>query len=194
MKKITLGSEIKGIIFDIDGTLVDTMPVHYKACQIVCNKHGFDFPLDYFYAKAGIPTLKVFEMLVKDLGLNLDGINLGREKEKVYLELIHEVKPLTLVHDIALNYYNKLPMALGTGGTRDVAEKTLIAAGVDHLFNILITADDVTKPKPDPETFLLCAEKMNIAPELCVVLEDGDPGLQAALAAGMKSIDVRQYL
>jgi HAD superfamily hydrolase (TIGR01509 family) len=191
---IPIDPKARALIFDIDGTLADTMSVHYKACQLVCKPLGFDFPLDFFHEHAGIPTLQVFEMLVQKLGLDLNGREIGMEKEKKYLELIHEVKPIKEIADIARSYYKVMPMALGTGSTRDIAEKTLKAAGLSDLFNVVITADDVRNHKPAPDTFLLGAEKLGIAPEFCQVFEDANPGLAAAKAAGMIATDIRNYI
>lgn len=169
------------------------MSVHYEACQIVCQKRGFDFPLEYFYAKAGIPTLVVFQMLMKDLQLPYDGLALGHEKEEVFLSLIHKVKPMPIVADLAKAYYGKLPMALGTGGGKEVATKIMQAIGMEDLFSVMISADDVQYPKPHPETFLKGAERLNIAPAYCLVFEDGQPGIDAAVAGGMPYVDVRPF-
>jgi len=186
--------EARGLIFDIDGTLVDTMPLHYKASQLICNSYGFDFPLDFFYKSAGTPTIKVFQMLIANKGLNLDGEKLGIEKDKKYLELLNQVNPLKPVYDIAVAYKGKLPIALGTGATREVATKTLEAAGIINEFPIVVTADDVVHGKPAPDTFLLCAQKMGIAPAFCQVFEDGDQGITAALAGKMMVTDIRKYI
>ena len=186
--------ESRALIFDIDGTLVDSMPIHYKASKLVCNAYGFDFPLDFFYKHAGTPTLKVFQMLIAEKGLNLDSEELGREKEEKYLELLKEVKPLQAVYNVALEYKDKLPIALGTGATREIAYRTLEAAGLSNQFAIIVTADDVTNGKPAPDTFLLCAKKMGIAPHYCQVFEDGDAGITAALAGGMMVTDIRKYV
>ena len=191
MIKITTSTQ--ALIFDIDGTLADTMSVHYEACQIVCRKRGFDFPIDYFYAKAGIPTLSVFVMLMKDLHLPYDGLELGHEKETVFLSLIDKVQPMPIVADLAKSYYGKLPMALGTGGGREVATRIMETIGMKDLFEIMVTADDVLFPKPNPETFLKAAEFLKIAPEHCLVFEDGQPGIDAAIAGGMPYVDVRPF-
>lgn len=190
---ISISPSTKALIFDIDGTLADTMSVHYQACQIVCNKRGFDFPLNYFYAKAGIPTLTVFQMLMQDLKLPYDGLELGHEKEAVFLTLIDQVKPMPIVSELAKAYYDKLPMALGTGGGKEVATRIMQAIGMEKLFEVMITADDVLYPKPHPETFLKGAEFLNIAPADCLVFEDGQPGIDAAIAGGMSYVDVRPF-
>jgi HAD superfamily hydrolase (TIGR01509 family) len=194
MTTIPIHPETKGLIFDIDGTLVDTMPIHYKACQIVCNKYGFDFPLDFFYAHAGIPTIPTFHLLKQKLQLDFDADKLGLEKEEKYMEIITEVKPLKEVFEVVLHYQGKLPMSLGTGATREVALRNLEAAGISGMFDIIVTAEDVINHKPSPDTFLLCAEKMGIAPEFCQVFEDANPGIAAAKAGGMKVIDIREYV
>jgi beta-phosphoglucomutase family hydrolase len=194
MTSIPVFSETKGLIFDIDGTLVDTLPAHYKACQIICNEFGFDFPLDFFYQYSGVPTIKTFEILKAKLNLNFNAEKLGRLKDEKYLEILHEVKPVPEVYNIVLNYKGKLPMSLGTGASRKIAERNLHAAGLSDLFDIVITADDVKKHKPSPETFLLCAERMGVAPQYCQVFEDADPGLAAAKEGGMMFTDIRKYV
>ena len=184
----------KALIFDLDGTLADTMPVHYKACQIVCNKYGFDFPEDFFYAEAGKPTLAVFELLMKKLGKDLDGRLLGIEKEAVFLRLIHEVKPLDLIAEIAIFNKGKVPMAIGSGGQRRSVDLTLEAIGMANYFDVIVSCDDVKKFKPNPETFIKAATQMNVAPKDCLVFEDGDLGIDAARDGGMMVVDVRQFL
>ena len=194
MKHLEIPSHIEALIFDIDGTLVDTMPTHYKACQLACKKQGFNFPLEYFLSEAGRPTISVFEDLIKSLGLNLDGRQLGIEKELILESLIGEFKPMPIIADTAIHYYKKLPMALGTGGTRLIAKKTMEQVKLDSLFEIVVTADDVKLHKPHPDTFLKAAEQLGIAPEKCLVFEDGEPGIQAAKAAQMEVLDIRKIV
>lgn len=194
MNKIEIYPGVKGLIFDIDGTLVDTLPLHYKACQIVCNSYGFDFPLDFFYEYSGVPTIKTFEILFTKLKLDFDPKKLGELKDEKYLEITDELKPVPEVYQIAQDYHGKLPMALGTGANRAIAEKNLRAAGMRDLFDIIVTAEDVKNHKPFPDTFLLCAEKMGVKPAFCQVFEDADPGLQAAKDGGMMFTDVRKYI
>lgn len=194
MTIIPVYPETRGLIFDIDGTLVHTLPIHYKACQIVCKDYGFDFPLDFFYKYSGVPTVKTFEILMAQLGLDHDADKLGTLKDEKYLEIISEVKIIEEVYDIVLRYKDKLPMALGTGASRAIAERNLKAAGIFDMFDIIITADDVKNHKPFPDTFLLCAERMGISPAYCQVFEDADPGLKAAKDGGMMFTDIREYV
>jgi len=190
---IKLPENYKAFIFDLDGTLADTMPVHYKACQIVCNEKGFDFPEDYFYQEAGKPTLEVFRNLVKMLGKDIDGNVLGQAKEEKFLELIPTVKPLEMVAEVARSHKGKIPMAIGSGGQKHSVDLTLKVIGFDGFFDSVVSCDDVEKHKPNPDTFLKAAEEMGISPKDCVVFEDGDPGIEAAKAAGIQWIDVRDY-
>jgi len=194
MKSITIPNNIEALIFDIDGTLVDTMPTHFKACQIACRKYGFDFPLEYFIASAGRPTLSVFEDFVKDNNINLDGRKLGIEKEQILETLIGEFTPMPIVADLAIESFKKLPMALGTGGTKIIAQKTMDAVDLATFFDIVVTADDVKHHKPHPETFLSCAEQLGVKPEKCLVFEDGEPGIQAAISAGKEYVDIRKFV
>ena len=192
--EIIVPSHIQGLIFDIDGTLADTMPIHYKACQIVCQKYGFEFPLPYFLAKAGIPTHTTFKMLIEELGLHqLDHYAIAEEKEQTFLSLVHTATPIEVVVAVAKKYHGILPMALGTGANTELATSILKATGLSEMFDILITCDDVVNPKPAPDTFLKGASLMGVAPEFCMVFEDGAPGIAAAIAGGMEVIDVRPY-
>ena len=192
---IKLPSDFKGFIFDLDGTLADTMPIHYMACQFVCNKRGFDFPESYFYEEAGKPTLEVFRNLISKLNIKgVDGTDLGIEKESKFLQLLSLVKPIEIVAKIALSYKGKIPMAIGSGGQRKSVELTLKAIGFNDFFDTVVTCDDVENHKPHPETFLKAALEMGVEPHECVVFEDGDPGLEAAKKAGMMTVDVRGYL
>ncbi len=192
---IDLPSNFKAFIFDLDGTLADTMPIHYKACQLVCERKGFNFPEDYFYKEAGKPTLEVFRNLIRKLEIkNLDGNELGQEKEQMFIDLIPLVKPLDFVAKVAKRYKDKIPMAIGSGGQRNTVKLTLKAIGFDGFFDSIVTCDDVEFHKPHPETFLKAASEMGVEPHDCVVFEDGDPGLEAAKSVCMMTVDVREYL
>lgn len=186
--------EYDALIFDLDGTLADTMPLHYKACNLVCNQYGFEFPYDFFLSQAGRPTIEVFEDLVKIYGHNVNGALLGEKKEAKFLEVIQEVTPIELTQRIALEHEGKIPMAIGSGGQRKSVELTLDVIGMANIFDAVVSCDDVNHPKPHPETFLKAAEIMGVQPQKCVVFEDGEPGIVAAKAAGMHCIDVRPLL
>ena len=192
--KLEIDKKAKALIFDMDGTLVDTMPLHFDAWKITAREYGFDYTEELFYGMAGMPTWKVIPVMNKKLGLNIDAEKFSRRKEEAFLELLTEVKPIEPVADLVYRYHNKLPMSIGTGGKKEIALLTLRMAGLDKYIDILVSADDVQNHKPAPDTFLKCAELMGIAPEFCQVFEDGDMGLKASDAAGMITTDIRPYV
>ena len=194
MAEIKIDPSARALIFDVDGTLVDSMEIHYRAWQEVCREKGFEYPREIFYELAGIPTAKIIPIINKRLGLDLDVQETLSTKEKYLFELLKELKEIRPVADVVRRYYGKMPMSLGTGGKRDVARLSLEIAGLDQYFDIMVASEDVVNHKPAPDTFLKCAELMNVEPRYCQVFEDGDLGLKAAADAGMIPTDVRPYL
>lgn len=187
-------SKYDAIIFDLDGTLADTMPLHYEACNAVCEKRGFSFPLDFFYAEAGKPTTEVFLNLMKLKKLSFDGFVLGEEKERKVLDLMHKVTFVNPVKEIFDFYKGKMKFAIGSGGQRITVDLTLKNLDISNDFQAIVTCDDVSKHKPNPETFLKASELMEVKPEKCIVFEDGDPGIEAAIKANMDYLDIRTLL
>ena len=192
--QIEIDPKAKALIFDVDGTLADTMPVHYRTWQEICNMHNFEYPKELFYELAGIPTLKIISILNKKLGCNLEPVSTEKMKRELYIKRINEVVAIKPVVDIVNKYYGKLPMALGTGSNRIVNMHTIKAIGVEGCFDVMVTAEDVTNHKPAPDTFLKCSKEMNVFPEFCQVFEDGKQGLEAARSAGMIVTDVMPYI
>ncbi|HQQ23642.1 MAG TPA: beta-phosphoglucomutase family hydrolase [Spirochaetota bacterium] len=192
--ELKVDENAKALIFDIDGTLVDTMEIHYKAWEKMFALQGFNYPREVFYELAGIPTYKIVPILNERFNLKLDPEETMNEKEKYFMELFGAVKEIKVVSDIARKYHGVLPMSLGTGGRKDIAQMTMETVGLSKYFNIMVAADDVIHHKPAPDTFLKCAELMGVEPRFCQVFEDGELGLQAARTAGMIATDVRPYL
>lgn len=193
MQKIEIHPGIKGLIFDLDGTIADTMPAHFIAWRDTLKKHGIDFTIDLFMELAGIPLYGTVEKLNRMFNKSIDPVQMGEEKEDLFRATIHRTRVIEPVADIIRQYHGKLPMSVGTGGQRSIAEQTLKVVGMDRYFDILVTSDDITHPKPHPETFLRCAEQMGITPHECQVFEDGVLGMNAAREAGMKVTDVTEY-
>ncbi len=193
MQEIPVFDGVEGLIFDLDGTLADTMSAHFKAWQETCKKYGIEFTKEIFAEVAGVPLHGTVRLLNEQFGKNLDPEKIGEEKENKFLETIHQTKVIGPVAEVVKKYHGILPMAVGTGGHREVAEQTLHITGMDKYFDILVTADDVTRHKPLPDTFFECARQMHVEPEACQVFEDGKPGFEAARNAGMKLVDVTRY-
>lgn len=186
---------IKGIIFDADGTLVDTMPSHYLAWEQTAKSFGGHFPEDLFYELGGIPSRRIVEILNETFGYSFDPNKFAEHKESLYINTyLPKVKPIEPVVNIARTYKGRLPLAVGTGATQQVVQAALIATGIKDLFDTVVGADDVEHGKPAPDTFLEAARRLGVEPQYCLVYEDSDLGLQAAERAGMASIDVRPYL
>lgn len=179
------------LIFDCDGTLADTMPTHYRAWNIALNALGAEFKEKQFYAMGGMPTETIIRALNEEFGYQLEVEATHHEKERVYLGLLHQVTEIKAVVDIARAHHGQVPMAVASGGVRHVVEATLTTLGLIDLFDAIVTADDVTHGKPDPEVFLKAAAALGMAPADCVIYEDGEVGLEAARRGGFRAVDVR---
>jgi beta-phosphoglucomutase family hydrolase len=186
---------IKGLIFDLDGTLADSMPLHFKAWQNTLAKYNATIDSAFLKAHMGTPGWAIAEELIKVNGIegkvSVEEILQGKLEE--FIKVQHLVPPVLPVVTIAREYHGKLPMAVGTGGHRQAVERTLEVIGMREYFDIVITANDVERHKPHPDTFLKCAELMGVSPQYIEVFEDGDLGLEAALRAGMTPTDVRSW-
>ena len=193
MKKLEVNSKAKALIFDLDGTLADTMPVHFMAYKNILEEYSIDFTPELFATLAGIPAVETIRKLNEIFGKMMDPEKTGYRKEREYEKIMYKMKPVDPVVELAIRYHGKMPMAIGTGGHRRLAWKSLEILKLDQYFDILVSTDDVTHPKPHPETFLKCAERMGVEPNICHVFEDGEPGIKAAANAGMMSTLVTDY-
>lgn len=186
--------EIKGIIFDCDGTLADTMPIHWLAWQSVTTRHGLHFPEDRFYSLGGVPTRDILKMLCEEQGKPLDYMALALEKENAYLPNLPEVKPIEIVVKVAEENHGRLPMAVASGGQKHIIEQVLQHLKIRQYFDAVVTSEDVVRQKPAPDIFLEAARRIGVPPEFCRGYEDTDLGMEAIRTAGMEAIDVRQLL
>jgi beta-phosphoglucomutase family hydrolase len=186
---------IKGLIFDLDGTLADTMPYHFKGWKVACKKFGADIDTAFLRKHTGSPGWMIAEEIIKMCNLSgkVTADQIIEEKLNEFFKDQHLVKPVIPVVEIVKKYYGKMPMAVGTGGHREAVERTMKVADIRQYFEIVITANDVKNFKPHPETFLRCAELMGVDPEFIEVFEDGDLGIEAAIEAGMNPTDVRSW-
>lgn len=191
--KLEVSPEIKGLIFDLDGTIADTMPIHYIAWRNAAARYGIDFSVELFEQLAGIPLYKTVEKLNELFNKNIDPLEMGDAKEAEYEDNMHRAQPVEPVMDVIRQHHGKLPMAIGTGGCRELSLKAMKIVGVDQYIDQLVSADDVSQHKPHPETFLKCAELIGVKPADCLVFEDGILGIQAAQKAGMRVVNVTDY-
>lgn len=186
---------VKGLIFDLDGTLANTMPWHYQAWKKACLRFGIVMDSAFLQAHTGAPGWKIAEDIIDHSGMKgkVSVDDIMQVKLEEFFTIQHNVTPIEPVIALVHKYYGRMPMSVGTGGHREAVEKTLEIIGIRQYFDIIVTANDVKQHKPHPETFLKCAELMNVPPEECEVFEDGDLGIEAATRAGMVATDVRTW-
>jgi HAD superfamily hydrolase (TIGR01509 family) len=180
------------VIFDCDGTLVHSMPLHFEAWCEALSLHGAAniFKEDVFYAMGGRPTKDIVVELNDEYGLKLDPETIAFAKREAFLRKLGQLELIDEVAAFAESLRGKVPMAIATGGSRLVIEKTLQAVGVSDLFEEVITADDVANGKPAPDIFLKAAQMLGVKPERCLVLEDAPAGVMAGQLAGMTVISI----
>lgn len=182
----------KAYLFDCDGTIVDSMPLHYVAWKKSLGEYGCEFPEDVFYRWGGMPTAEIVATLSVQQGLSLPVEEVVHRKELLYYELLPELQAVPEVLEHIDLSHGRIPFAVVSGGTRDSVTRSLTALGLLDRFDTLVCAEDYTKSKPDPEPFLVAAARLGVAPKDCLVFEDTEMGIQAATAAGMASVKILQ--
>lgn len=185
-------SGFEAVIFDCDGTLVDSMPAHFEAWCEALSLHGAKGVLkeDVFYAMGGRPTKDIVVELNDEYGLKLDPASVALSKREAFLKKLDSVTLIDEVADFARSLRGRVPMAIATGGSRYVIEKTLQAVGISDWFDEVVTADEVRIGKPAPDIFLLAAKLLGVPPVKCLALDDAPAGIMAAQCAGMAVVGV----
>jgi HAD superfamily hydrolase (TIGR01549 family) len=156
--------EICGLIFDCDGTLADTMPLHFMAWQNVLTGYGFSFDEDLFYSLGGQPT----DRIVQDLST----------AQQIEVEMLGEVKPIEPIVAIAHEFHGKLPMGVGSGGQREVVKQILQHLSLESIFDCVVGSEDTDRHKPEPDVFLEVARRLEVPAGCCRVYEDADLGVR----------------
>jgi beta-phosphoglucomutase-like phosphatase (HAD superfamily) len=183
--------EPKGLIFDCDGTLADTMPLHWRAWNAVTARHKLDFSEKRFYAMGGVPSRDILRLLREEQGLEFDPLAIAHEKEQEYLRIMHQCGPIHEVVAIAQAHHGKIPLAVASGGIQPIICEVLEKLGIRHFFETVVTSEMVKHQKPAPDIFLEAARRIRVEPCFCRGYEDTDLGMQAIRAAGMEAVDVR---
>lgn len=182
--------QFEAYLFDCDGTLADSMPLHFQAWTRAVTERGGVFPKKLLYEWGGTPTRLIMEKLNARVGLSLDVDETVAAKEKYYVESLPRVKPIRAVVERARMARGTIRMAVVSGGRRAIIEKTLIALGIQDWFDTIICSEDYDRGKPHPDPFLEAARRVGVTPERCLVFEDTLTGYQAAQAAGMLYVEV----
>ena len=189
--KLPAGS-FDAYLFDCDGTIVDSMPLHYVAWKKALSEWGCEFDEKVFYAWGGMPVAAIVATLNEQQGLAMPVAEVAKRKEDLYYEILHELQAVPEVLEHINESHGKIRFAVVSGSTRESVTKSLEALGILDRFETMVCAGDYTKSKPDPEPFLLAAERLGVAPKDCLVFEDTEMGIQSATAAGMASVKVMQ--
>lgn len=179
-------------LFDCDGTIVDSMPLHYLAWKQALSEQGCEFPEDLFYQWGGMPVSEIISTLNQRQGLQMDVEAVAHRKENLYYEYLPRLTAVPEVLEVILAAHGKLPFAVVSGSTRESATASLQALHLLDKFDTLVCAGDYARSKPHPEGFLLAAKRLGVRPERCLVFEDTAMGIAAATAAGMASVKVLQ--
>ncbi|MGX6607145.1 HAD family hydrolase [Micromonosporaceae bacterium Da 78-11] len=182
--------EFRAYLFDCDGTIADSMPLHYVAWRRALAEWGAEFGEELFYAWGGRPVADIIADLNEQQGLTMPVATVADRREQLFQELLPQISAVPGVLEHIEDGYGKVPFAVVSGSTRESVTASLTALGLLDRFDVLVGAGDYTEPKPDPEAFLLAARLLRVAPEQCVVFEDTDFGVQAAAAAGMAHVRV----
>ncbi len=177
-------------LFDCDGTIVDSMPLHYIAWKKALAEWNCDFDEKLFYTWGGMPIVEIVSTLNKDRGLNMPLEYVAHRKESLYFELLPQLKAVPEVLQHIEAKHGQIPFAVVSGSALDSVTASLSTLNLLDRFDALVCAGDYKKSKPDPEAFLLAATRLKVAPESCLVFEDTDMGIQAASSAGMASVKV----
>ncbi len=186
----------KAIIFDCDGTIANTMPLHYRSWihAFEANSAKFPFSKEEFESMAGIGLHDTVDYLNRKYADRLDPDTVVNAKEGYYEAHLHEIGPIEEVVSVIEAYHGKYPMAVASGGYRQTVIATLDNLNLADRFDAIVTQEDVTRSKPAPDIFLKAAEKLIMPPADCIVFEDSNLGIQGATDAGMASIKIESRL
>ncbi|MEN8724562.1 MAG: HAD family hydrolase [Lentimonas sp.] len=189
-----LHHDYDGLIFDMDGTLADTMPTHFIAWSQSMAEHGLVLSEERFYALGGVPANKIIALLAKEQGKVVDADAIADAKEDLFLELLKDVQPVPPVKAIAEFHRELMPMAIATGSPKWCAEKILKALGIRDWFAAVVSAECVPNSKPAPDAYLKAAELIGVDPKRCHAFEDTKLGIEAAQNAGMVVVDIHTLI
>lgn len=186
--------DVKALVFDCDGTLVDTMPIHWKAWCKICKETGLVFRKTDFYSLAGVPGKKIIRVLAKQQKIKLDPFVIYDRKREYFLEGLSSVTAIQCVVRFAQEAHQMgIPTAVASGSSRAQVLTALKLAKIDHLFDVVLGNEDYEDHKPEPDAFLTAAKRLGVKPEDCWGFEDSDIGLEAIRKAGFhRFTDVRK--
>lgn len=190
MKLKLPGGHFKAYLFDCDGTIADSMPLHYIAWKKALGEWGCEFDEDLFYSWGGMSVANIISTLNEQRGLNMPVAEVEHRKESLYYELLPQLTAVPEVLEHIEAMYGQIPFAVVSGSTRESVIASLTTLNLLDRFETMVCAGEYKKGKPDPEIFLLAAERLGVAPQDCLVFEDAELGIEGATAAGIASVKV----
>jgi len=189
--RFSLDEPYAGLIFDCDGTLVDTAPIHFLAVNEAMKPLGLEMAAEWYFARVGLTPAALFAEYERVYGVTIDTAELSQRYGPIFLSNLNRAEEIAVVAEIARQNFGKVPMAVASNGHLQNVRATLEATGLLPLFETIVSAEDVAKGKPEPDVFLEAARRIGVSPADCIVFEDSDEGLEAARKAGMRSRDIR---
>jgi len=184
------GGKFSAYLFDCDGTIADSMPLHYVAWRNALAAWDCEFSEELFYAWGGLSVTDIVKLLNDRHGMRMPVEDVLRRKEQFYLESLPDLKAVPEVLEHIRSSYGRIPLAVVSGSKRESVTASLTSLGLLEKFNVLVCAEDYVRGKPDPEPFLVAASKLGVNPDTCLVFEDTDMGIEAAKSAGMATVRV----
>jgi len=181
------------IIFDCDGTLVNSAPLHYSAFQAALQQQNASLDRSWYMQRLGLTRVELITELCEAQSLSIDVRQAVADSEAHYVRLTQHVEEIPEVVNIARQLHSKVPLAVASSGQKQSVQSSLQRVGIVHLFDAVLTADDVAVCKPDPAIYIAAAQAVGIDPAKCLVFEDTEEGLSSGKAAGAQVVDVRQF-
>ncbi|MFH0832450.1 MAG: HAD family phosphatase [Candidatus Aenigmatarchaeota archaeon] len=177
---------IKAAIFDMDGLLIDSEPMHFAAWKSVYENHGLTLTEDEYPQFVGTGDITVGIYAASRFKLAINPENLVEEKKRIYLDLIKGIKFVEGAVPLIKSFRsNKIKTAIATSYWRNIIDSIMKPNGYGELFDLVVCGDDVKEVKPSPEIYILAAKKLAVEPRECIALEDSRSGVLAAKAAGI---------
>ena len=182
--------EFRAYLFDCDGTIADSMPLHYIAWKTALAEWNCEFDEKLFYQWGGKPPKEIVAGLNRMHGLSMPVDAVATRKENLYFELLPRLEPVAEVLEHIDAMHRRIPFAVVSGSTRESVANSLTAIGLLDKFDLIVGSEDYARSKPAPDAFLTAAQRLGVDPRHCLVFEDADIGIQAATAAGMATVKV----
>jgi beta-phosphoglucomutase-like phosphatase (HAD superfamily) len=181
------------LVFDCDGTLVDSAEAHLYSIQQALAPLGRTMPPEWYHPRHGLGPDDLLDAYEADFKVeSLARQDFYERVNEAYLAGVNLIREIKVVADVAREWFGKIPMAVASNGVRKNVEATLIATRLRPLFYTIVTAADVERGKPAPDVYLEAARRMRVKPERVIVFEDSNEGLEAARRAGMRALDIRE--